>query len=237
MNIGAIIFSALMVSQAHANPIYLGGTCNLTRAIIAAEHDRPVKDCTAGNGPDLIVMQRDRDIFPSTPYPTITTNINIGGNRSSIHTEEPITLFTVDGGSLTLRNLSVSGGLSAVRVQGRLNANGLTVFDTAACGIALHAGSTASLKSTISSGNESCGISLNRSSLTSSFGLINDNPIGIKAVDSFVTFSADRNQASVFYNQLGVDLVRSAITLENNNAVKDNEQDFRVDVGSSIIAP
>ena len=79
--------------------------CTLAYEIVAANRDRPAGGCPAGNGVDTIVL--DKDIILFEPLPAIASHIIIEGNGHSISGNGEYRIFDVDGGILTIRNLTM----------------------------------------------------------------------------------------------------------------------------------
>ena len=82
--------------------------CTLAFQIVAANHDRPAGGCPAGRGVDTIVLDKDITLFE--PLPPITSHIVIEGNGHSISGNRRHRIFDVDGGRLTIANLTLTGG-------------------------------------------------------------------------------------------------------------------------------
>ena len=84
--------------------------CSLAYEIVAANRDRPASGCPAGRGVDTIVL--DKDIILYEPLPAITSHIIIEGNGHSISGDGNFRIFDVDGGILTVKNLTMRDGRS-----------------------------------------------------------------------------------------------------------------------------
>ena len=82
--------------------------CSLAHQIIAANRDRPSSGCPAGDGEDTIVLDRDITLFEVLP--PITSPITIEGNGFSINGDRNFRIFDIDGGLLTLKNLTLTEG-------------------------------------------------------------------------------------------------------------------------------
>ena len=82
--------------------------CNLAFQIIAANRDRPAGGCPAGSGVDTITIERDITLFEALPV--ITSHIIIEGNGHTISGDGKFRIFDVDGGKLTVRDLTMIGG-------------------------------------------------------------------------------------------------------------------------------
>ena len=82
--------------------------CSLSYQIIAANTDRPAGGCPAGNGADTIIFTRDITLFAALP--AITSPITIEGNGHSISGNRQFRIFTVDGGRLAIKDLTLTEG-------------------------------------------------------------------------------------------------------------------------------
>ena len=97
--------------------------CTLAYQIIAANTDRAAGGCPAGRGADTITLSKDYTLF--SPLPAITSHITIEGSGHAISGDKKFRIFNVDGGKLTVNNLTLtegkggSGNGGAIRVQGR----------------------------------------------------------------------------------------------------------------------
>ena len=106
-------------------PIVPPPPCPLALQIVAANTDKPAGGCRAGSGHDIIKL--DRDITLAEPLPHITSEITIEGNGHSISGDKKYRIFSVDSGTLTINNLTLSDGNArginerggALRVSGR----------------------------------------------------------------------------------------------------------------------
>ena len=85
--------------------------CTLAHQIVAANRDRPSGGCPAGSGVDTIVLDKDITLFEALP--PITSHIIIEGNGHSISGDAKFRIFDVDGGNLTVNNLTMTRGYSA----------------------------------------------------------------------------------------------------------------------------
>ena len=100
--------------------------CSLAHQIIAAKSDQPSGGCPAGSGTDTIILDKNIVLFEALP--PITSHIIIEVNGHSISGDGRFRIFDVDGGILTVKHLTMTGG------------NGLTQSDGA---IRLHNGGRA----------------------------------------------------------------------------------------------
>ncbi len=88
-----------------------GSTCTLADAIAAANIDAAVAGCSAGGGADTITLTRNITLTGSLPI--INSEITIEGADYSVSGDDAHQIFLVDGGSLTLNDLTVTNGISA----------------------------------------------------------------------------------------------------------------------------
>ncbi len=114
-DIGAIESTTAAPAQIEAQPF-----CPLPDQIIAANTDRPYRACPAGNGADTIYLIRD--FVLSEKLQPITSHITIEGNGYTISGDNKFRIFDVDGGMLTVKNLTMtrgrgSDGGGAIRLQ------------------------------------------------------------------------------------------------------------------------
>ncbi|MDE2749640.1 MAG: hypothetical protein OXI34_11800 [Chloroflexota bacterium] len=131
-DIGAIESTTAQPAQIEAQPF-----CPLPDQIIAANTDRPYKACPAGNGPDTIYLVRDFTL--SETLQPITSHITIEGNGYTISGNNRFRIFDVDGGKLTVKNLTMtrgrgSDGGGAIRLQnnGRVDVSDSRFVDNSA---------------------------------------------------------------------------------------------------------
>ena len=89
-------------------PTPIPGVCPLPDQIIAANTDRAVGNCPAGNGADTIYVIRDFTL--AAKLPPITSDITLDGNGYTISGDNQFGIFEVDGGSLTIRNVTITEG-------------------------------------------------------------------------------------------------------------------------------
>ncbi len=82
--------------------------CTLAHQIVAANRDWPSGGCPAGSGVDTISLDKDITLFE--PLPAIASSIIIEGNGHTISGEGKFRIFDVDGGILTVKNLTMREG-------------------------------------------------------------------------------------------------------------------------------
>ena len=99
---------AIESTTAKAIPTPMPGVCPLPDQIIAANSDTAVGNCPAGHGADTIHLIRDFTL--SAKLPPITSEISIEGNGYTISGDNRFGIFEVDGGALTMRNLTLTEG-------------------------------------------------------------------------------------------------------------------------------
>ena len=122
-DIGAIESTTAAAAQIEAPPF-----CPLPDQIIAANTDRPYRACKAGNGADTIYLIRD--FVLTDKLQPITSHITIEGNGYTISGDNRFRIFDVDGGMLTIKNLTVEKGRAPTGSGGgaiRLQNNGRVV--------------------------------------------------------------------------------------------------------------
>lgn len=116
---GAALLLVLSDRPLQAATITVGPSCTLTQAILSANYDTSYGSCTAGTaGPDTIVIPAASRIgltgiypgpYSATGLPTVTSQITIEGNGSSISRKKGplMRLIAVSStGDLTLNNLT-----------------------------------------------------------------------------------------------------------------------------------
>ena len=117
-DIGAIEARAAIAAEPTRVPPLV---CTLAYEIVAANRDWPAGGCPAGSGVDIIEL--DKDIILFEPLPAIASHIIIEGNGHSISGDRNFRIFDVDGGILTIRNLTMKDGRArsgeggAIRLQ------------------------------------------------------------------------------------------------------------------------
>ena len=114
-DIGAIEAQAAVAAEPTRVPPLV---CTLAFQIIAANRDQAAGGCPAGSGADTIVI--DRDIKLYEPLPVITSHITIEGNGHSIDGDRRHRIFDVDGGKLTVKNLTMQGGRGSIEDGGAI---------------------------------------------------------------------------------------------------------------------
>ncbi len=105
---GGCDIGAIESTTATPAPVEAPAFCPLPDQIIAANTDRPYKACPAGNGADTIYLIRD--FVLSEKLQPITSHITIEGNGYTISGDRKFRIFDVDGGMLTVKNLTMTEG-------------------------------------------------------------------------------------------------------------------------------
>ena len=198
--------------------------CTLAYQIVAANRDWPAGGCPAGSGVDVISLEKDVTLFAALP--AITSHIVIEGNGHSISGERKFRIFDVDGGILTVKNLTMTEGRGgsnfggAIRLQngGRATVNDSRIINNSASyggGIYIHL-----------VGTENSWLTVNRSSFESNWGgaiYAGGGTVSVRN-SSFVNNSAASGSAIDLLNPLTrLDVVNSsfinnyggAISMEN----------------------
>ena len=100
-------------------PTPVPAICPFDDQIVAANTDTAVGTCAAGNGADTIYLLRD--FVLTERLPPITSEITILGNGYSISGEDKFGILEVDGGRLTISNVTLTKGNSgeggAIRIR------------------------------------------------------------------------------------------------------------------------
>ncbi|MYD10509.1 MAG: hypothetical protein F4X02_10760 [Chloroflexi bacterium] len=97
-------------------PVVPPPPCPLFDQIVAANTDAPSGGCDAGAGHDIIELTED--IALDALLPRITSEITIEGNGHTISGEARFRIFNVDGGALTINNLTLAKGRVAANAKG-----------------------------------------------------------------------------------------------------------------------
>ena len=117
-----------MVVNTFAPDVVADGHCSLIEALLNANADAAVSpDCPAGSGPDTLALrpgtytltQAYEDMDGGNGLPAVTSNITIRGHGATVtRSADPSTpafriLEVITGGTLTLRDLTISNGRAA----------------------------------------------------------------------------------------------------------------------------
>lgn len=92
----------------YGGDIQVSDTCSLAYAIIAANMDEAVGGCPAGDGADKITLSGY--IALRATLPPVTTEITIEGNDATISGSNYFRIFAVNGGTLTVNELTMTKG-------------------------------------------------------------------------------------------------------------------------------
>ena len=106
------------------------GSCTLWDAITAANTDTATNGCPAGSGADTITL--GVNITLAAELPEITTEITVEGAEYDIDGNGEHRIFAINGGNLTINNITLTGG-DAGNYGGAINAEDgstLTVTNT-----------------------------------------------------------------------------------------------------------
>ena len=114
--LGVVTFTFVIVvlfcAPTLAADITVDENCSLQDAIKAANTDAEVGGCPAGDGADLIALSADINLRSALPL--VNSEITIAGDAHKIIGNRRTHILGVgDQGSLTLNNLTISGGKSA----------------------------------------------------------------------------------------------------------------------------
>ena len=108
---GGCDIGAIESTTAVAAPAAIPALCTLPDQIIAANTDSTVGACPAGNGADIIFLVRDFTL--TERLPAITSKITIRGNGYTISGDKKFRIFQVDGGELTIDDVTLTNGRTA----------------------------------------------------------------------------------------------------------------------------
>lgn len=111
-----VLLSALLLeltSVSYAATILVDGTtCALGDAITAANTDAVSGGCTAGAGADVIELPENAVLIHDPNL--INSEITINGNGSTVDGDAAYTVFAVNGGLLTINDVTVTNGNSPI---------------------------------------------------------------------------------------------------------------------------
>lgn len=97
-----------MALPLQAESLTLSAQCSLAEAIAAANTDSAVGACPSGSGEDTIRLTDD--IILSAALPTIVSQVTIDGDGHSVSGDEAHRIFDVNGGKLTVLNVTLAKG-------------------------------------------------------------------------------------------------------------------------------
>ena len=98
----------LILPTAQAADIELNDTCSLEDAITAASTDETAGGCVAGDGADTITLSSNITLDAALPH--ITSEITIEGGGFTISGNNRYRIFVINGGTLTVNNLTMTKG-------------------------------------------------------------------------------------------------------------------------------
>ncbi|MEA2114909.1 MAG: right-handed parallel beta-helix repeat-containing protein, partial [Thermodesulfobacteriota bacterium] len=131
-----LALSASMAPQAGAATITVDGTtCTLADAITSANTDTETEGCLAGSGADIIDLQTN--VTLDAALPRVTTEVTIAGNNHIISGNDTVRVLYNDGGDLTIKDTTISGGSADAGAgirnhEGNLTLDNCTVSGNAA---------------------------------------------------------------------------------------------------------
>lgn len=139
-------------SGIEARPIPAPTICTLEDQIIAANTDASSGACPAGNGHDTVELTED--VILPVQLPPVTSQITIEGRGRTLSGDNHYQVFQVDGGDLTLNDLTikqgygVDGGAIGVTNGGALTVNNSVICENASelDGGAIHADQASSVE-------------------------------------------------------------------------------------------
>ena len=97
-----------LAAAVYAADIAVNENCGLADAIEAANNDEAVGGCPAGEGADIISLSAD--VALAAELPPITSEIIIEGNGHTISGGNRYRIFVVDGGDLSIDDLTLTAG-------------------------------------------------------------------------------------------------------------------------------
>ncbi|HFD13117.1 MAG TPA: hypothetical protein ENJ32_11720 [Crenotrichaceae bacterium] len=179
------------------------GSCSIQEAIIAANTDKAVDSCKAGNGADVIILPgRSRFILQSfaedlqgyNGLPTITSEITIRGNNAVIKRPadggfDKFRIMRVDKGTLTLNKVTIENGVADFKGNGPfapgVYGGGINIID-----------STVTIESSTITG-----------STATTGGGISATESDLNIIDSYISY----NEGG------GINTDKSTVTIQNTN--------------------
>lgn len=252
--IAVTVTALISFGQVKAAVIPVKGKCNIARAIIAANEDRPVVTCPAGRGADVIVLRQRQHYFPlianaragTAAYPPITSTITIQGRQARIlgdYALEPFQFFKVlRGGHLTLGNIQlIFAPGDAIEVHGRLTLrNGTGLYQSDLCGFYAAPGSIV-VADSVGIASNLCGIAAvgARISVANSDIWNNDNPEGLGGgvflKNSTLTLINSRIDHNHAFNGGGVALLNSTLVLSGSIIELNTPNDLYQEGASAVV--
>lgn len=105
-----IAIALLILPTAQAADIEVSDSCSFADAINAANRDGTVGGCPAGDAADTISLSSDITLAVALPH--ITSEITIEGRGFTISGNNRFRIFAVNGGNLTVNNLTMTRGFA-----------------------------------------------------------------------------------------------------------------------------
>ncbi len=124
----AMLLVAVFTLVAGSTVLAQAKVCTLSDHIKAANSDTAVGYCPPGTSHDIITIAED--ITLEEPLPAIRGTITIEGGGHSISGDQRFRIFDVNGGNLTINNLTLTEGKADNGGAVRLRAGGLTVYNS-----------------------------------------------------------------------------------------------------------
>ncbi len=124
----AMLLVAVFTLVAGSTVLAQAKVCTLSDHIKAANSKTAVGFCPPGASHDIITIAED--ITLEEPLPAIRGTITIEGGGHSISGDQRFRIFDVNGGNLTINNLTLTEGKADNGGAVRLRAGGLTVYNS-----------------------------------------------------------------------------------------------------------
>lgn len=206
----AIAVALLMLPIAQAADIELNNTCSLADAITAANTDQAVGGCPAGDGADSIILAGDITLDSALPH--ITTEITVKGAGSTISGNDRFRIFAVNGGILSIEQLTLINGVGDWGgAIANVNSGTLSLYDTTISyckadegGAIGSDGSVSIVASDLTSNRADVGGAIH--SIAGTLNILNSN----------VTHNASNGHAGAVYH--AAELLIAESNFENNSA-------------------
>jgi uncharacterized protein YgiM (DUF1202 family) len=116
----SVAFLAAIIALVAGSAPASASVCTLADHIRSANTNTAVGFCPAGTSHDIITIAEDVSL--SEPLPPITGTITIEGGGHTISGDKQFRIFDINGGNLTIRNLTLTGGRAqsggAIRLRG-----------------------------------------------------------------------------------------------------------------------
>ena len=109
-NVFAFSIVFMLAFPVNAADIVLSDVCSLADAIKAANTDEATGGCPAGDGADTITLTADITLDAALPH--ITSEITLEGDDRTISGNNRFRIFAVNGGTLTVNDLTMTKGMA-----------------------------------------------------------------------------------------------------------------------------